>query len=34
MGILPLFALGSFLGSVHLDAWPGLGQIAPVSLVA
>lgn len=34
MGILPLFALGSFLGSVHLDAWLGLGQMAPVSLVA
>jgi len=34
MGILPLFALGSFLGSVHLNAWLSLGQIAPVSLVA
>lgn len=34
MGILPLFALGSFLGSVHLDAWLRLGQISPVSLVA
>lgn len=34
MGILPLFALGSFLGSVHLDAWLSLGQITPVSLVA
>ena len=32
MGILPLFALGSFLGSVHLDFWLSLGQIAPVSL--
>lgn len=31
MGILPLFALGSFLGSVHLDSWLALGQIAPVS---
>lgn len=34
MGILPLFALGSFLGSVHLDIWLGLGQIEPVSLPA
>ena len=32
MGILPLFALGSFLGSVHLDRWLSLGQMAPVSL--
>ena len=34
MGILPLFALGSFLGSVHLDSWLSLGQMAPVSLSA
>lgn len=34
MGILPLFALGSFLGSVHLDHWLSLGQMAPVSLSA
>jgi len=34
MGILPLFALGSFLGSVHLDHWLALGQTAPVSLPA
>ncbi len=34
MGILPLFALGSFLGSAHLHTWLSLGQIAPVSLVA
>ena len=34
MGILPLFALGSFLGSVHLDRWLALGQIEPVSLPA
>ena len=33
MGILPLFALGSFLGSVHLDSWRALGQMAPISLV-
>jgi uncharacterized protein len=32
--ILPLFALGSFLGSVHLDSWLALGQAAPVSLSA
>jgi uncharacterized membrane protein YedE/YeeE len=32
MGILPLFALGSFLGSVHLDKWLALGQIEPVGL--
>ncbi|WP_089952385.1 YeeE/YedE thiosulfate transporter family protein [Limnohabitans sp. 2KL-3] len=34
MGILPLFALGSFLGSVHLDSWLSLGQTAPVSFYA
>jgi hypothetical protein len=34
MGILPLFALGSFLGSAHLDSWLALGQIEPVSLPA
>jgi len=33
MGVLPLFALGSFLGSVHLHDWLSLGAIAPVSLV-
>lgn len=33
MGILPLFALGSFLGSVHLDRWLSLGQMEPVGLV-
>jgi len=33
MGILPLFALGSFLGSVHLGDWLSLGQIEPVGLV-
>jgi hypothetical protein len=33
MGILPLFALGSFLGSVHLDRWLALGVIEPVSFV-
>ena len=32
MGILPLFALGSFLGSVHLDHWLALGQMPPLSL--
>jgi uncharacterized membrane protein YedE/YeeE len=34
MGILPLFALGSFMGSVHLDSWLSLGQMAPVSFSA
>ncbi|MBA2721302.1 MAG: YeeE/YedE family protein [Methylibium sp.] len=33
MGILPLFALGSFLGSAHLDRWLALGEVAPVSIV-
>jgi hypothetical protein len=33
MGILPLFALGSFLGSAHLDGWLALGQAPPVGLV-
>lgn len=33
MGILPLFALGSFLGSVHIDKWLALGQVKPVGLV-
>lgn len=33
MAILPLFALGSFLGSVHLDRWLDLGQVEPVGLV-
>ena len=33
MAILPLFALGSFLGSAHLDRWLALGQIEPVSVV-
>jgi len=31
--ILPLFALGSFLGSAHLDRWLSLGAIEPVGLV-
>jgi uncharacterized protein len=33
MGILPLFALGSFLGSVHLQSWLSLGQIEPIGFV-
>lgn len=33
MAILPLFALGSFLGSVHLQGWLSLGQIQPVGFV-
>ncbi|MGE4369141.1 MAG: YeeE/YedE family protein [Burkholderiaceae bacterium] len=31
MGILPLFAIGSFLGSAHIDRWLSLGQLPPVS---
>ncbi|MEN9774097.1 MAG: hypothetical protein RL322_1167 [Pseudomonadota bacterium] len=34
MAILPLFALGSFLGSAHLDRWLSLGAIEPVDLSA
>jgi uncharacterized protein len=34
MAILPLFALGSFLGAEHVDAWLRLGSAAPVGLVA
>ena len=33
MGILPLFALGSFLGSVHVADWLKLGQLEPIGLV-
>ena len=33
MGILPLFALGSFLGSAHLNGWLALGALEPVGLV-
>jgi uncharacterized membrane protein YedE/YeeE len=33
LGILPLFALGSFLGSVHLDRWLALGHVEPVAMV-
>ena len=33
MGILPLFALGSFLGSVQVGDWLKLGQLEPVGLV-
>lgn len=32
--ILPLFALGSFLGSLHLDFWLDFGRTAPVGLVS
>lgn len=31
--ILPLFAIGSFLGSLHLGWWLDLGNAAPVGLV-
>ena len=33
MGILPLFAAGSFLGSVHMGDWLSLGHTEPVGLV-
>lgn len=33
MGILPLFALGSFVGSAHLDRWLALGVIEPVGFL-
>jgi hypothetical protein len=33
MGILPLFALGSFAGSAHLHHWLALGTLEPVGLV-
>jgi uncharacterized membrane protein YedE/YeeE len=33
MAVLPLFALGSFLGAEHVDAWLRLGSVAPVGLV-
>ena len=32
MAILPVFALGSFLGAAHLHHWMALGQMPPVSL--
>jgi uncharacterized membrane protein YedE/YeeE len=33
MAILPVFALGSFLGSAQLEQWLTLGAVAPVGLV-
>ena len=33
MAILPLFALGSFLGAAHLQGWLALGQIEPIGFV-
>ena len=33
MAILPLFALGSFMGSAHLNGWLALGALEPVGLV-
>src|SRR5699024_9794547 len=33
MAILPMFALGSFLGSAHLGWWLDLGTMEPVSLL-
>jgi uncharacterized membrane protein YedE/YeeE len=34
MAILPLFAIGSFLGSATLDRWLALGALPPYGLVA
>lgn len=34
MAILPLFILGSFMGSVHLNDWLALGALEPVGLVS
>ena len=31
--ILPMFAIGSFAGSMHLDWWLDLGRVQPVGLV-
>ncbi len=33
LAVLPLFALGSFLGAAHLDFWLSLGRVEPVGLV-
>ena len=33
MAILPLFALGSFFGSVHIDSWLALGSMEPAGLI-
>lgn len=33
MVILPMFALGSFLGAAQLDQWLALGSMPPISLV-
>lgn len=33
MAILPMFAIGSFLGSAHLNDWLALGALEPVGLV-
>ena len=33
MAMLPMFILGSFLGSVHLNDWLALGALEPVGLV-
>ena len=34
MAILPVFAIGSFLGSAHLSWWLGLGSMQPIGLVS
>lgn len=33
LAVLPLFAIGSFLGAAHLDFWLSLGRLEPVGLV-
>ena len=33
MAILPMFAIGSFMGSVHLNDWLALGATEPIGLV-
>lgn len=33
MAILPMFAIGSFLGAAHLNDWLALGALEPVGLV-
>ncbi|MCZ2089005.1 MAG: YeeE/YedE family protein [Burkholderiales bacterium] len=33
MAMLPMFVLGSFVGSAHLNGWLALGALAPVGLV-
>lgn len=34
LALLPLFAVGSFLGSLHLEAWLALGASEPIGLIS